>query len=62
MDIRKADRRDNKRNRKKNRMPKSGRSVFLIKEIQKKKAEEIRRLREEKEKLLEMALTDAKSI
>jgi len=43
-------------------MPKSGRSVFLIKEIQKKKAEEIRRLREEKEKLLEMALTDAKSI
>lgn len=53
MDIKKANRRDSKITRRRTRMPVSGKSVFLIKEIQKKKAEEIKRLRKEKEQLLE---------
>lgn len=58
MDINKASRRDSKLNKRKNRMPVDGKSVFLIKEIQKRKSDELRRKREEKEKLLEEGLPE----
>lgn len=58
MNIEKARKRDNKINKRKNRMPVEGKSVFLIKEIQKRKADEIRRKREEKERLLEEGLPE----
>jgi hypothetical protein len=52
MDIKKAQRRDRKRVKRVKGMQVDGRSIFLTQEIQKRKSEEIKREREEKEKLL----------
>jgi hypothetical protein len=46
MNINKAIKRDNKRNKKKNGMRISGRSVFVIQDIQIKKARKIKQNRE----------------
>ncbi len=52
MDYRKAQRRDVKIKRRKTGMRIDGRSIFVIQEVERKKADEIRKAREEKEELL----------
>ena len=51
MDIRKASRRDGKK-RNKTKQGVDGKSIFVLEEEKKKRAEKIRREREEKEKLV----------
>lgn len=55
MKLSKASQRDRKINRRKHGMVVDSKSVFTIQRVQKERAEQIKKEREEKEKLLEVA-------
>lgn len=53
LNINKINKRDSKINKRKNGMRISGRSIFTLEEVKKKKAEKIKKEREAKERLLQ---------
>lgn len=62
MDISKCNNRDRKLDKKKNGMRISGRSLFVLEEVKKKRAEKIKHEREEKERLLKERIQEDESV
>jgi len=62
VDISKCNNRDRKLDKKKNGMRISGRSLFVLEEVKKKRAEKIKHEREEKERLLKERIQEDESV